>query len=169
MSMITSHINSLFMHISIITMALMGKNQSVYTHNCLDSSCQFTLIAKILIADCPIARILIAKSTIAKILIAKSNNCPNTDCWNTACRDTDCLNTGESCSIIFVVWHKKLNHSYFCSLLWIQHPVFILFWKRICQCHQFYLFFVIAIAFKVCFNFVGTCFVILISVYKKRC
>ena len=84
------------MHTSMITMVLMGKNPSVYTNNCLDSSCQFTLIAKILIANCPIARILIAKSTIAQILIAKSNNCPNTDCRNTDCRNTDCLNTGES-------------------------------------------------------------------------
>ena len=58
--------------------------------------CQFTLIAKILIAICPIARILIAKSTIAQILIAKSNNCRNTDCPNTDCPDTDCQNTGES-------------------------------------------------------------------------
>ena len=58
--------------------------------------CQFTLIAKILIAIGPIARILIAKSTIAQILIAKSNNCPNTDCRNTDCQNTDCLNTGES-------------------------------------------------------------------------
>ena len=77
-------------------MALMGKNPSVYTHNCLDSSCQFTLIAKILIANYLIARILIAKSTIAQILIAKSNNCPITDCRNTDCQNTDCLNTGES-------------------------------------------------------------------------
>ena len=84
------------MHTSMITMVLMGKNPSVYTNNCLDSSCQFTLIAKILIANCPIARILIAKSTIAQILIAKSNNCPNTDCRNTDCQNTDCLNTGES-------------------------------------------------------------------------
>ena len=76
-------------------MALMDKNPSVYTNNCLDSSCQFTLIAKILIANCPIARILIAKSTIAQILIAKSNNCPNTDCPN-----TDCLSTGESTNIL---------------------------------------------------------------------
>ena len=90
------HVNFLFMHASMITMALMGRNPSVYTNNCLDSSCQFTLIAKILIANCPIARILIAKSTIAQILIAKSNNCPNTDCRNTDCRNTDCLNTGES-------------------------------------------------------------------------
>ena len=74
-------------------MILMGKNPSVHTNNCLDSSCQFTLIAKILIANCPIARILIAKSTIAQILIAKSNNCPNTDCPNTDCPNTDCLNT----------------------------------------------------------------------------
>ena len=51
----------------------MGKNPSVYTNNYLDNSCQFTLMAKILIAHCPIARILIAKSTIAQILIAKSN------------------------------------------------------------------------------------------------
>ena len=55
--------------------------------------CQFTLIAKILIAICPIARILIAKSTIAQILTAKSNNCQNTDCPNTDCPDTDCPNT----------------------------------------------------------------------------
>ena len=55
--------------------------------------CQFTLIAKILIAIGPIARILIAKSTIAKILTAKSNNCQNTDCPNTDCPDTDCPNT----------------------------------------------------------------------------
>ena len=71
-SMITQHVNSLFMHTSIITMALMDKNPSVYTNNCLDSSCQFTLIAKILIAHCPIARIMIAKSSIAQILIAKT-------------------------------------------------------------------------------------------------
>ena len=58
--------------------------------------CQFILIAKILIANCPIARILIAKSTIAQILTAKSNNCQNTDCRNTDCQNTDCLNTGES-------------------------------------------------------------------------
>ena len=81
-SMSTTHVNSLFMHTSMITMVLMGKNQSVYTNNCLDSSCQFTLIAKILIANCPIARILIAKSTIAKIQIAENNNCQNTDCPN---------------------------------------------------------------------------------------
>ena len=92
-SMSTTHVNSLFMHTSMITMVLMGKNQSVYTNNCLNSSCQFTLITKILIANCPIARILIAKSTIAQILIAKSNNCPNTDCPNTDCPNTDCLNT----------------------------------------------------------------------------
>ena len=57
--------------------------------------CQFTLIAKILIAICPIARILIAKSTIAQMLTAKSNNCRNTDCPNTDCPDTDCPNTDQ--------------------------------------------------------------------------
>ena len=153
-SMSNPHVNSLFSHTYIITMVLMGKNPSFYTNDCWDGSCQFTFIAKILIANCPIARILIAKSTIAQILIAKSNNCPNTDCWNTACRDTDCLNTGESCSIIFVVWHKKLNHSYFCSLLWMHHPMFISFWKWIFHCHQCHWF--IFIAFKFCFNFVET-------------
>ena len=55
--------------------------------------CQFALIAKILIAICPIARILIAKTSIAQILTAKSNNCQNTDCPNTDCPDTDCPNT----------------------------------------------------------------------------
>ena len=84
------------MYTFVITIGLMGKNPFIYTINCLESSCQFTLIAKILIANCPIARILIAKSTIAQILIAKSNNCPNTDCRNTDCRNKDCLNTGES-------------------------------------------------------------------------
>ena len=92
----TPHVISLFIHISLITMGLMRKNTAVYTINCLDSSCQFPLIAKILIAICPIARILIAQSTIAKILIAKSNNCQNTDCPNTDCQNTDCLNKGES-------------------------------------------------------------------------
>ena len=37
-------------------------------------------IAKILIAECPIAKILIAERAIAKILIAKMTNCRNTDC-----------------------------------------------------------------------------------------
>ena len=37
-------------------------------------------IAKILIAECPIAKILIAERAIAKILIAKMTNCQNTDC-----------------------------------------------------------------------------------------
>ena len=50
--MSTTQVNSLFMHMRMVPM---GKNQSVYTDNCLDSSCQFTLIAKILIANCPIA------------------------------------------------------------------------------------------------------------------
>ena len=67
-------------------MVLMGKNPSVYTNNCLDSSCQFTMIAKIPIANCPIAR----------LMIVKSNNCRNTDCRNTDSQNTDCLNTGES-------------------------------------------------------------------------
>ena len=57
-----------------------------------------SLIAKILIAECPIAQILIAdraiakiliakraiaKMLIAKILIAEMTNCQNTDCQNT--------------------------------------------------------------------------------------
>ena len=37
-------------------------------------------IAKILIAECPIAKILIAKRVIAKIMIAKMTSCQNTDC-----------------------------------------------------------------------------------------
>ena len=37
-------------------------------------------IAKILIAECPIAKILIAERAIAKLLIAKMTNCRNTDC-----------------------------------------------------------------------------------------
>ena len=37
-------------------------------------------IAKILIAECPIAKILIAERAIAKILIAEMTNCQNTDC-----------------------------------------------------------------------------------------
>ena len=60
--------------------------------------CQNSLIAKILIAKCPIAQILIADRAIAKILIAKRaiaemliakiliaemTNCQNTDCQNT--------------------------------------------------------------------------------------
>ena len=65
--------------------------------------CQNSLIAKILIAECPIAQILIADRAIAKILIAKRaiaemliakiliakiliaemTNCQNTDCQNT--------------------------------------------------------------------------------------
>ena len=37
-------------------------------------------IAKILIAECPMAKILIAERAIAKILIAEMTNCQNTDC-----------------------------------------------------------------------------------------
>ena len=37
-------------------------------------------IAKILIAECPMAKILIAERAIAKILIADMTNCQNTDC-----------------------------------------------------------------------------------------
>ena len=42
--------------------------------------CRNSLIAKILIAECPIAKILIAERAIAKILIAEMTNCQNTDC-----------------------------------------------------------------------------------------
>ena len=65
--------------------------------------CQNSLIAKILIAECPIGQILIAERAIAKILIAERviakiliaeilitkiliaemTNCQNTDCQNT--------------------------------------------------------------------------------------
>ena len=37
-------------------------------------------IAKILIAECPMAKILIAERAIAKILIAEMTNCQYTDC-----------------------------------------------------------------------------------------
>ena len=40
-------------------------------------------IAKILIAERAIAKILIAEMLIAKILIAEMTNCQNTDCQNT--------------------------------------------------------------------------------------
>ena len=37
-------------------------------------------IAKILIAECPMAKILIAERAITKILIAEMTNCQYTDC-----------------------------------------------------------------------------------------
>ena len=68
---------SSYMKVHMVFMAYQGEKkffQSVlFAAVLVCIHCQFTLIAKILIANCPIARILIAKSTIAQILIAKSN------------------------------------------------------------------------------------------------
>ena len=55
------------------------------------------MIAKILIAECPIAQILIAERAIAKILIAEMLIAKILIAEMTNCQNTDCQNTGEPC------------------------------------------------------------------------